>query len=71
MAQRSRKVTSEDRNDAAMVHPHPAVSHQGLRSRLLRLVRSMDTSPARLPRKPVLEPYEDFDILLTAGHNIG
>jgi hypothetical protein len=67
----SRKVTSKDRNDAATVHPYLAVSRQSLRSRLLRLVRSMDTPPVPRPRKPAFEPYEDFDILLTAGHNIG
>lgn len=61
MAHQSRRVTSKDRDGAA-------TSRQGRQSTLLRLVPKAES----LPRKsPVPEPYEDFDILLTAGHNIG
>jgi hypothetical protein len=62
MAHLSRRVTSKDRDGAA-------TSRQGRQSTLFRLVHKAVPS---LPRKShVLEPYEDFDILLTAGHNIG
>jgi len=62
MARHHRRVTTRDRNGTATPRHF----------RLLRLVHKADTSPGTLPRKsPAVEPYEDFDILLTAGHNIG
>ena len=72
MAHPYRKVTSKDRNDTVTIKPYPPVSRQGLRSRLLQLVRKIGPSQDALPRKSrIPEPYEDFDLLLTAGHNIG
>lgn len=71
MAHRSRKVTSHDRNGGTTLTKRPKAPLPG---RLLRLVHRADhPSPATTPAKklPLFEPYEDFDILATAGHNIG
>jgi hypothetical protein len=66
MAHHSRRVTSKDSNGASL-------SRRGLQPRLLRLVHKADKLPPDFAarKSPALEPYEDFDILLTAGHNIG
>jgi hypothetical protein len=62
MAHHPRRITSKDRNGTTTPR----------QPRFLRLVHKADTSPDTLPRESsALDPYEDFDILLTAGHNIG
>jgi hypothetical protein len=66
MAHHHRRVTPKDRSGTA-------TSRQGLQPRPLRLVHKVDNLPPDFAarKSPALEPYEDFDILLTAGHNIG
>ena len=68
MAHRNRKATSKDRDGAAS----QAIPRKSLGAKLLRLLPKVETSPGSVAKKiPPLEPYGDFDLLMTVGHNIG